>query len=149
MACGETLRSHIGVNFRVSEISLKALEACDSQWGKSNWDWHEIYRNYRDADAFKFAIWVDDTLCGLAVATTSGQSVVLRFVEGSPDVNCPLKGRRILIALEAAANYGQNRGKRELKLEPLNEELISLYESVYGFEVVRQGKGPVFCRKGI
>jgi len=149
MACGENLRPHIGVNFRVSEITRKALEACDAQWGASTWDWHALHQAYRDVDAFKFAIWVDETLCGLAIATTTGQSVVLRFVEGSPDVNCPLKGRRILIALEAAANYGQRRGKRDLKLEPLNEHLINLYETTYGFEVVRPRKGPAFCTKRI
>lgn len=149
MACGETLRPHIGVNFRVSDISRKALEAVETQWGESKWDWATISQAFRDPDAFKFAIWVDDTLCGLGLATTTGQSVVLRFIEGSPRADCPLKGQRILIALEATALYGQKRGKRELKLEPLNEDLINLYESTYGFKVVRPKKGPTFCTKGI
>jgi hypothetical protein len=128
---------------------MKALDAVQQQWGSSQFDWDAVNSNYRGIDAFKFAIWVDDILCGLAIATTGDKNVKLRFIEGSPDPNCPLKGRRVLIALEAAANYGQRRGKHVLTLEPLNEKLILLYETAYGFEVVRPSKGPPYCTKGI
>jgi hypothetical protein len=149
IASAETLRPVIGVHFEIAEIGRAALDAVALQWGSSKFDWDAVYQHHRGIDAFKFAIWFENSLCGLGVATTSGQSVKLRFLEGSPDINCPLKGRRILIALDVAANYGQRRGKRNLILEPINETLIALYENVYGFKVVRTRKDPPYCIKGI
>lgn len=151
----EGLREHVGVKFKLIEISRSTLEVWKEQWPKwpktelNQFDWDEIHKRFREPDSFKFAIWADDELCGLVVGTTSGQSIKVRFIEGSPNPSCPLKGRRILIALEAVALYGQLRGKRELVLEPINQKLIDVYENDYGFEVVRPRKGDPFCRKGI
>jgi hypothetical protein len=147
----ESLRDHVGEKFLLREISLSTLDEW-RDWARSEsdqFDWEEIHRKYNEPDAIKFGIWVDDQLCGLVLGTTSGQSIKARFIEGSPNPHCPLKGRRILIALEALALYGQLRGKRELILEPINQKLISLYENDYGFEVIRPLKGEPFCRKGI
>ncbi|MBX5153221.1 hypothetical protein HJC04_11335 [Rhizobium sp. NLR8a] len=143
------LRGVIGVEFHISDLSRGALEAVNSQWGSSEFDWQRIHDVYREPDCIKVAFWVGERLCALAIGTTSGQSLRFRFLEGSPDPNCPLKGVRILIALEVMALYGQMRGKRELVLEPINEKLIDVYENTYGFEVVRPAKGTAFCKKGI
>lgn len=143
------LRQVLSVNFEVAEMGRAALDAVATQWKTSKFNWDEIYRDMRGIDTFKFAIWVGDRLCGLGVATTSNQSIRLRFIEGSPLEDCPLKGRRILIALEAVAYYGQLRGKKELLLEPLNEKLISVYETTYGMKIIHPTKGNPYASKGI
>ena len=139
----------LGVDFSLVELSNRALEAIEKQWGKSHFDWAAINRKYNDPSCAKFAIWVGERLAAICVADTTGQSVKVRYLEGDPRGDCPLKGRRILVALDAMANYAQLRGKVELVLEPINEKLIDLYESVYGFEVVRPKKDPAFCRKKV
>lgn len=149
IAAGDSLRETLGVDFRISQISRSALDAVHTQWKSSEFDWDKINTDIRGIDAFKFAIWVGDRLCGLAVATTSNQRIRLRFLEGSPLPDCPLKGRRITIALEAVAFYGQRRGKRELTLEPLNEKLISVYQNTYGFQIIRPHSDPPYALKGI
>lgn len=138
----------LGVEFRLVEFSRSTMEALDS-WQNAEFDWAEIDRRHRDAGTFKFGIWVGDRLTAVALATVSGQSVRLEFVEGEQFDACPLKGKRILIALEAVANYAQARGKNEIVLEPINPTLISLYEDVYGFEAVRPRKGSPYWRKRI
>jgi hypothetical protein len=45
-----------------------------------------------------------------------------------------------LIALETVACYAQARGKREVRVRPINEAVASLYRDVYGFELVTQPK---------
>jgi hypothetical protein len=136
------------VDFKLIEFSRSTLEGV-AKWKTRQFDWAEIHRRYDDADCFKFGIWVDDRLIAAVVATTTGQSIKIQFLEGDPAADCPLKGKRILIALEAAANYAQLRGKLELVLEPVNQTLITLYQDVYGFEVVRPRNESPYWRKRI
>ena len=144
----DTLRPILGVDFRLVEFSRSTLDAIQ-EWGTSEFDWPEIHRRYNEPDSLKFGIWVGDRLAAAVVATTTGQSVKIQFVEGDPRGDCPLRGRRILIALEAAANYAQLRGKLELVLEPINEILIILYEDIYGFEAVRPRRETPYWRKRV
>jgi hypothetical protein len=81
------------------------------------------------------AVWCGDRLAALALGLTTGEAVVVRFLEGDPRPDCPLKGRRILIVLECMANYAQGRGKAELRIEPANEALETLYRETYGFSL--------------
>ncbi|MGO7898912.1 hypothetical protein ACC719_15735 [Rhizobium ruizarguesonis] len=143
------LEPHLQIKFHVAEWSNRCFEAMKSQWSESEFDWEEIRRRYREPDQLDFAIWHEDRLCAMGLAVTTGQSVKLKFIEGDARLDCPLKGRRILIALEAVANYAQARGKKEIILEPLNEGLVSLYETNFGFEIVRPQNSPMFCRKKV
>lgn len=145
----ENIRKHIGVEFQLREFTRATLDGI-SKWGETEFDWGEILRNLKDPDCFRFGIWVGDRLTAVAIATTSNQSVCLRYIEADQREDAPLTGLRILIALEAITNYGQLRGKLEIKVEPINEKLISLYEDTYGFEAVRSRKGaPRYWRKRI
>lgn len=145
----ENIRKGLGVECQLKEFT-RATQDGISKWGKNEFDWDDILRNIRDPDCFRFGIWVADRLTAVAIATTSNQSVCLRFIEADRREDAPLTGLRILIALEAIAIYGQLRGKSEIRLEPVNEKLISLYEDTYGFEVVPPRKGaPRYWRKRI
>jgi hypothetical protein len=131
----------LGLQFDLVEYSGRALEAINSQWepfGRrpdSCWDWAEIMRRHKgDVDRLAFAIWENDTsLCGLGLALTTAVAVELRFLEGDPDPKCKLKGHRISIALEVGANYVQGRGRRELRVLPINSRIEGIYSSL-GFE---------------
>jgi len=114
------------------------------------WDWEEIFRGHRDPDRLELVIWtVGDRLSGLGLVLTSGRAVELRFLEGDPRPDCPLKGRRIAVALEAAARYAQARGKLEIRLQPLNASLGCLYCKAYGFEEVTPKGAQSYLRKAV
>lgn len=71
------------------------------------------------------------------------------FFEADPRPECPLKGKRILIALDAIAAYVQGSGRAEIRVEPANDKLVEVYQTVYEFEVVSPRKGKPYCRKRI
>jgi hypothetical protein len=145
----EHIRKELGLDVQLREFTRATLDGI-KEWGESEFDWGEIFRSLRDPDCFRFGIWMGGRLTAVAIATTSGQSICLRYVEGDKREDAPLTGLRILIALEAITIYGQLRGKLEIKLEPINAALITLYEDTYGFEAISPHKGaPKFWRKRI
>ncbi len=77
------------------------------------------------------------------------EAATLRYCEGNPQDGCVYKGKRVLIALEAVTNYALGAGLSEIRIDPVNEKLASLYQTVYGFELVEPKKGPAYYRKGI
>lgn len=130
----------LDVNFYLTGWTRKAQEAYRDQWvlfvraPDRSWDWDAIFQRHRDPDRFEIVIWAPgDRLAGLGIGLTTGRALVFRFFEGDPRPDCPLTGRRILIALEAAACYAQARGKTELRLQPINDRLAALYQDGYGF----------------
>jgi len=137
----ENIRKDLGEEVQLREFTRATLDAIE-EWGPTDFDWNEILLRVRDPDCFRFGIWVGNRLVAVAIATTSNQSVCLRYVEADKREDAPLKGLRILVALEAITIYGQLRGKTEIKLEPINEDLVSLYENTYGFERIVLRKGP-------
>jgi len=106
-------------------------------------------RRHRDPDRLAMTIWTEDRLSAIALALTTSQSVVLRFVEGDPRTDCPLVGKRALIALEACARYAQGRGKVELRVHPVNSHVEALYTGVYGFERRKPHKEPPYLVKRV
>jgi len=145
LAAAKTLVPVIGVDFRVSGWTRRAYEAYVDQWTNvarpksGDWDWPEIFRVHRDPDRLDLVIWSpNDRLSGLSLGTLSNSALNLRFLEGDPRSDCPLKGKRILIVLECAANYAQARGRSELRVQPLNEDLETLYRDGYGFTIETQ-----------
>lgn len=122
-SCEAELAPAIGVSFILSEYSGRALAAVQAQWEpygrnvETAWDWHEIMRRHRDPDRLDMAIWSDnDRLCGLGLALTTGDAVAFRFLEGDPRDDCPLIGKRALIARDTCARYAQGRGRAELRV---------------------------------
>jgi hypothetical protein len=145
----EALAEPIGVDFQITEISGRALRYIQDEWGGSHFEWADVLRKHNEPDAMPIAIWHGERLCAVSLILTTGQAVVVRFLEGDPRSSCPLKGRRFLIALEAATNYAQARGKKEIRLQPKNDALVYLYEKVYGFALESPKNEAPYYRKGV
>lgn len=142
------LSPYDGVAFTLTEWSNRAYEAAESQWSSVYYNWRDINRKISDPDRLDLALWVGDRLVAMCVATTRDRAVYVEIVEGDPNEDCPLTGGRLEILLYACANYAQIRGKTELRLQPKNEKLITLYETVYDFVRVNvKGYDPYWCRK--
>lgn len=82
------------------------------------------------------AIWVEERLAGVALVEVGSDYVTLKCVEADPRPDCPLKGRRTLIFLEATACYAQALGKRSIRATPVNADLKKHYIEGYGFSEV-------------
>jgi len=154
----KNLSPFIDVEFALTSLSLRALEALDEQWPSDErhsvgggWDWREIrHRNRNDFSTLDIAIWGNgDQLWGLGWSRVTNSYVVVDYVEGDPRSTCPLRGHRILIILEAAALYAQKLGRRELRLHLVNINLKTLIESVYNFSLVDIRGGHPYYKKEI
>jgi hypothetical protein len=137
------------VDFTVTEWGAAANDAYNKQWEKSEFDWPEIFRRYRDPDTIKMAIWAGERLAGLALATVSSTAIKLQYLEGDSRKDCPLAGRRTLIVLDALANYGQSQGKTELRLERAKDGVLELYCDTYGFTLEKDPQGGTYLVRGI
>jgi hypothetical protein len=142
----------LGVDFYVSGWSGRTRDAMLDQWVPAapitGWDWAEIFRRHNDPDRLDMAIWsTDDRLSGLGLGLTGSNFVEIRFVEGDPRQDCPLKGKRTLIFLECAAGYAQLRGKAELRIQPKNQALETLYTEIYGFTLETPRWGSAYYKK--
>jgi hypothetical protein len=148
----ENLTPVLPVNFHITGWSNKAREAVIDQWNRKpdDWDWSEIFRRHNDPDRLDMAIWSpDDRLSALSLCLTNSNYVEIRFLEGDPRDDCPLRGRRALIVVECAACYAQARGRPELRLEPNNERLATLYRQIYGFELATPRKAKAYYFKKV
>ena len=150
------LRGLIKDDFKIIEINSRAYQAVRDQWDKhgrnpdADWDWRELMRRYRDPDRLDVAIWSQsDRISGLALAVTTGSAVELKFLEAGPRTDCPLRGKRALIALETVSCYAQARGKREIRVRPVNETVARLYRDVYGFDPVTQPKAASYFMRRV
>lgn len=143
------MAAHGIASFELTEWSGRTFSTLAEQWPRSDFDWPRIRENYRDPDRLDVAIWSKDRLSGLFLATLAGESVTLRWVEGDPREDCPLIGKRLLIALDAAVNYTQINGRYELRVEPINDKLINLFETDFGFKAVNPRKGSPYWAKQV
>lgn len=148
-ACVSALPAVLGVEFTLSGWNAAALSAYQIQWPAPQFDWPVIFERHRDPDRLDLAIWVGERLCGLALAVTASISVNILFLEGDSRDDCPLRGRRALIALDAATNYAQGRGKTELRVELLETRIQELYRDEFGFNLVTTGQNAPYWRKGV
>lgn len=153
------LQGRIVVPFYLSPWSNRGAEAYAEQWApvtewpypEGRWDWPEWFRRYQnDPSAMSIVVWgPDDRLSAIALLTTTGEAVCVRVIEGDPRPDCPLAGKRVLIVLEAAACYVQALGRREIRLEPMNQRLTDLYTNVYRFTLEKPKRGAPYYRKVI
>ncbi len=148
------LQGTLGVEFHIAGWSNKTREALVDQWQGnhvSGWDWPEIFRRYDDPDRLDMSVWTmaGNRLSALGLALTKGEYVELRFVEGDPRPDCPLKGNRALIMVECSSCYTQARGRSELRIEPINEQVAILYQKVYGFTLEHYRDGRPYFKKRV
>ncbi len=150
------LRDRLACDFMVAEISSRAFQAIADQWDgngrnlEASWNWRELMRRYRDPDRIDFAIWCNpERISGLGLAITTSNAVELKFLEADPRADCPLRGKRALIALETVACYAQVRGKRELRVRPVDDAVASLYRDIYGFETAMTSKAASYLVKRV
>jgi hypothetical protein len=157
LEASRSLRAFLGIDVRIRRVGRSAHEQVRDLWDPAGrhpdagWDWEEIFRRHREPKCLDLAIWTgnSDRLIALALATMNSEAVTLRYCEGSPQEGCDYKGKRVLIALEAATNYALGAGLAEIRIVPVNPALASMYEKVYGFELVKQHKAPTYYRRGI
>lgn len=143
--------------FRVRDWSGKTASAIADQWGiarhaDAGWDWPEIIRRYKgEANSLPLAIWTktEERLAAVALDLCTRRAVELKFLEADPRSDCPLKGKRVLIALEVAFYYAQALGLQEIRVRPINSKLETLYVEVYGFEVAAPFDQMRYLRKRV
>lgn len=144
------VREAFGADVVLRGWTAEAFIAVDKQWEGGRFDWAHVKALYKNQpDRLEIAIWLDDILLGMALATTTGEAVYLRCVEGHPGDGLPLQGQRLLVALDATTNYCQLRGRYEVRVEPKNDELVDLYQNVYGFTPVIPKKGTPYWSKKV
>jgi hypothetical protein len=148
------LRPVIGISFSVSDWAARSANAYAGQWSSdrhpdASWNWPEIFRKYSDPDRLPIVIWVDSRLCCLALGITTGEAIILKFLEREFSATCPLVGRCALIALDVAARYAQARGRSELRVFPVNSSLETLYRDIYRFTLMTPDKTEPYYRKAV
>jgi hypothetical protein len=146
------LQRAVGTDFYIAGWTRKAQQTFAEQWGGASsigWGWPEIFRRHNDPDRLDMVVWTGNRLCGLGVSTTTGEAVVIRFIEREPQEDCPLKGRIALIMTECSALYAQARGRKELRIEPKNDKLSTLYKELYGFTDATGPQGRTYCVKRV
>jgi hypothetical protein len=144
------LEAVIGCKFYLSAWSRGARDALADQWPTPHlWDWNEIFRRHNDPDRLDAVIWAGERLAGLALVLTTSQYVEIRFSQGDPRADCPLKGRRSLIIVECAACYAQARGRPELRVQPVSDRLKTLYVEKYLFELATPRRGDAYYYKRV
>ncbi|UMY19094.1 hypothetical protein MMB17_07290 [Methylobacterium organophilum] len=148
---GTNVEAFVGRPLNLGAWSGRTLQAYEEQWlaeqrhNDAGWDWPEIIRRYRnEPDAMSIAMWSEARLSGLALATTSAEAVTVKFLEGDPRPDCPLRGLRALIAVEAAMMYGQGIGRREVRVEPVNDTLATMYCDMLGFALAKPPRGAAY-----
>jgi hypothetical protein len=150
------MSSALGVDLHLTGWSHKASLAVAEQWvgqdrrSASTWDWNAIQQAYNnELDRFDVAMWVGDRLCGLSISTISRDYVNIKFLEGDPRPDCPLRPYRAAIALEAAQNYGQASGRRFLRVQPVNPRLETLYRDIFRFTLETTKGGRAYYKREI
>jgi hypothetical protein len=128
-----------GVPFTLTEWSGRAYEA-SKLWTDGYYDWVDIGRRYSDPDRLTLALWVDDRLIAMCLARTTSRAVFVEVVEGDAAVDCPFRGLRLEILLDACANYAQARGKLELQLQPKNDEMLAKFVREAQYRLTHSGK---------
>lgn len=109
-------------------------------WPDNELHWETILGYPFGPTALEIAIWWQRQLVGLAIATVMGNIMLLRFVEGRPGPDAPLKGQRVPVVLDVVIEYAQLIGRPEIRLKPNNEQLRNYYIADCGFRDGPQGQ---------
>lgn len=121
----------------------------EALWAEPAFPWSIIRQTYTDPDRLELGLWVEGKLAALGICETNEQAVIVRVIEGSRDEACPLAGKRAFILTDAAVNYAQLRGRREVWLQPANRDLVNLYVKGCGFSPPDPSTGSPFYWKKV
>lgn len=139
-------------------IRRHALEHFAAAWAdhprrRVSWPWPVMVADYQrnHPERFEVALWSGDTLCGLALGRPSRSKSVLtvKYVEGNPDLEHPLKGLVAAIAIATAHAYAKALGSTLLRLDAPLEPLVPLYRDDFGFTLVLEGTRVAYCEMEI
>jgi hypothetical protein len=135
--------SYRDIQLAIGPIDENALDAWAAFWDghadrRYEWDWRFERSSWqttlRRADA---AIWANGELCGLLIGMATKGRTFLRvdLLEGSPNLNHPLKGRIAYCATEIAEAFGFAFGCGKVSLMRPVDEAVPLYQEL-GFELL-------------
>jgi hypothetical protein len=128
-------------------------------WGASNtrrppnggWDWASIVGN-RSEESRQFCITLQDNagvVCGFGLVRIARRAVCLEAIEGNPDPNHSLRGSVIPIYLDMLAQAAQRLRKPRVHLINPNSGLAQIYVRDYGFELITNPNGTIWCRREV
>lgn len=138
----------------VDGLGVTAITFASIAWFKTNWEhhaqrltsWDWAGDNHRPETGWNAAVWLGDTLCGLASGQLTKHAVRLDYIERFPGNN-PLKGRVVPIALTVIDAYATLTDRTELRINDVAEVMIPFYEQ-FGFELApTHGRVHVMHRK--
>jgi hypothetical protein len=114
------------------------------------WDWATLRWDYRnEPTTLAVAIWSEEVLSALLLGRLNNTAARIDYLEGSPDINDPLRGKVIPLAIEIGARYAQKAGRAELWLMDPVPALREFCKRAFRFEYVEpRGKIP-FCRREV
>lgn len=114
-------------------IVVTSLEESSKAYFETHWQGHPsrkvsfdwfggIWRTLRKSHPrrMEFGFWKNKVLCGLAVGRISkgGTWLSITHIEGNPDLNHPLKGKIIALAIFSAQVYAVGAASEERKIRP-------------------------------
>jgi hypothetical protein len=121
----------------------------EALWPNPEYPWEMIRKIYIEPDRLELALWADRKLAALGICQTKDDVLFVRVIEGPRDGSCSLQGSRAFILTDAAVNYAQLRGKREVLLQPASAELVNLYVQGCGFSLPDPATGSQYLRKKV
>ena len=141
------LTHQLNIDYKITRWNSSVIDTIEMTWGEDRvFDWRDIYNSCKsEPTALGLAIWSQEELCAVGVMTLTQGTTWVRFVERNRNGSNALKGKVLLILLDAATNYCQASGRRLVKLEPLNDRLVEYYVTSLGFELVDPPKGSRYC----
>lgn len=126
----------LGPGIRITDWSPIVL---DTLWYDSAFNWEIIIRYPNGPAALEIAIWEDNQLSALALASPAGNRMLLRYVEANPDMASRLKGQRMYLSLDVTTNYAEMTGRTEVRLFPTNAAVRNLCLTELGLESLENG----------
>lgn len=140
---------------RTSDFPGLRLEAIDHEalseaktWNALSrrvvWDWARIVK-HREADRIELAIWLGDTLCGLAYGGTCETAAMLTRLEARPSDN-PLQGHITDLAIAVLETHAHALDRPNMLLEDPDPGLIKHYGR-WGYTKVAKPNGVVYLAK--
>lgn len=144
--------------FQMVPFREKAEYAWHRQWKSvstrnspnGGWDWSELRWDYRnDSTTLAGAIWVKGDLLALFLGRLNNTAARIDYLESTPHLNHPLRGKVLPLAIETGALYAQKSGRKQLWLMNPVPAVIEFSRRFYGFEYVEPpGKTP-FCKREV
>jgi hypothetical protein len=135
------LRSEYGLPIRITSFGSDVRK---SLWPDGRFDWETFITRDFGPVTLQIAVWVDAELEVLGLCTAHGPQVIPRFVEGRPSGHPALRGQRLWMILEVAANFATALSKSEIWWHPETNEFLR-----FCVETIRADRIGQQCRLSI